>query len=119
MSWHMFLKLFSSRHFGHLMARMNFPQGFNRLPTPRLAQQQSEVSAQNMQQVSDILRSELSVVKDTQTAQATQISESVTETMSGFSQQVNENLARVEASLEKIFDKEGKPEGRKPRADRG
>jgi len=72
-----------------------------------------------MQQVSDILRSELSVVKDTQTAQATQISESVTETMSGFSQQVNENLARVEASLEKIFDKEGKPEGRKPRADRG
>lgn len=84
-----------------------------------LAQQQSEVSAQNMQQVSDILRSELSVVKDTQTAQAAQISESVTETMSGFSQQVNENLARVEASLEKIFDKEGKPEGRKPRADRG
>ena len=72
-----------------------------------------------MQQVSDFLRSELSVVKDTQSAQATQISESVTETMSGFSQQVNENLARVEASLEKILDKEGKPEGRKPRADRG
>lgn len=96
-----------------------FPKGSTDFQQPRLAQQQSEVSAQNMQQVSDILRSELSVVKDTQTAQATRISESVTETMSGFSQQVNENLARVEASLEKIFDKEGKPEGRKPRADRG
>ena len=36
MSWHMFLKLFSSRHFGHLMARMNFPQGFNPLPTAQV-----------------------------------------------------------------------------------
>jgi hypothetical protein len=42
----------------------------------------------------------------------------LTEKVSNFSEQVNQNLARVEASLDKILEAKAES-GRKARADRG
>lgn len=47
-----------------------------------------------------------------------QISDSLTEKVSTFSEQVSQNLARVEASLDKILEAKAES-GRKARADRG
>eukprot|EP00435_Cladocopium_sp_Y103_P048024 s1453_g14.t1 len=83
-----------------------------------LAQQQQQVTTQSLQQVSEILQSELSSFRDSQSVQTAQISDSLTEKVSTFSEQVNQNLARVEASLDKILEAKAES-GRKARADRG
>lgn len=86
-----------------------------------MAQQQQEVSDQNLAQVSDVLRGELSNFKDAHGAMQNEISQSVTEKVKEFSEQVNQNLQRVEASLDTMVNKGdgAKAEGRKARADRG